>query len=260
MVTAEQILEATGLRSAKTLTRWAERGIIPRPDVRTHPSGRGKLGYWPDWVLDRCVQVTQLRAEGHSLVSAAQQLELERVSRIVEEVRSSRPLGEELEKIRVCVDGDEYPLSDLIRAAIIGEVATIIGEGDKLRAKALEGVGERTVLNRSMGLLEAGYNPVLLLTSASVEVVADFLVSLRLSDPATHAPTIMVPLIRPIRDAFSAVGVDPSQMPDPVVTAARKVLCREGDALVEYQYFPGGRIGFELIRESAATVGQIRSP
>jgi hypothetical protein len=70
----------------------------------------------------------------------------------------------------------------------------------------------------------------------------------------------MVPLIRPIRDAFSAVGVDPSQMPDPVVSAARKVLCREDDALVEYQYFPGGPVGFELIRESAATVGQLRNP
>ena len=77
MKTSAEILKRTGLKSAKTLTRWAKRGIIPVPYIQTHPSGRGKIGYWPDWVLDRCLRIVELRKKGRSLDSALFELELQ---------------------------------------------------------------------------------------------------------------------------------------------------------------------------------------
>ena len=47
MISTNDILDATGLRSGKTLTRWHQRGLIPKPLIRTHPSGRGKAAYCP---------------------------------------------------------------------------------------------------------------------------------------------------------------------------------------------------------------------
>src|SRR3954465_13674770 len=97
MITTTDILEATGLKSGKTLTRWHQRGLIPEPLVRTHPSGRGKIAYWPDWVLDHCVRLVQLQKTGHTLRSASLQLAAESWHQTVEEVASEPgPLAEQL--------------------------------------------------------------------------------------------------------------------------------------------------------------------
>jgi DNA-binding transcriptional MerR regulator len=71
MVTAKQILAATGLKNAHTLTRWHKHhGIIPHPTIGVSSSGRGKCAYWPDWVLDRCRRIVELQKQGHTLASA----------------------------------------------------------------------------------------------------------------------------------------------------------------------------------------------
>jgi len=84
-VTSKQILQATGFKSPKTLTRWAKSGIIPGPHVGTHPSGRGKIAYWPDWVLERCQRIAELLRQGHTLGSASSVLENERTLRLIDE-------------------------------------------------------------------------------------------------------------------------------------------------------------------------------
>src|SRR4051794_23650034 len=75
LITSKDILEATGLKSAKTLTRWYQRGLIPRPLIRTHPSGRGKIAYWPDLVIDLCVRIVSMQREGLSLESVKRRLD-----------------------------------------------------------------------------------------------------------------------------------------------------------------------------------------
>src|SRR5215213_7046126 len=87
MITSHDILDKTGLKSAKTLTRWHQRGLIPEPLVRTHPSGRGKIAYWPDWVSDRCIRIIELQKEGHSLESVSRMLHIERLDRTLERVK-----------------------------------------------------------------------------------------------------------------------------------------------------------------------------
>ena len=97
-VTSKQILQAAGFKSPKTLTRWAKAGIIPGPHVGTHPSGRGKIAYWPDWVLERCQRIAELLRQGHTLGSASSVLENERTLRLIDEVEKSPDLGELLSK------------------------------------------------------------------------------------------------------------------------------------------------------------------
>src|ERR1700756_2931221 len=88
-VTSKQILQATGFKSPKTLTRWAKSGIIPGPHIGTHPSGRGKIAYWPDWVLERCQHIAELLRQGHTPSSAVSLLETERTLRLVDEEEKS---------------------------------------------------------------------------------------------------------------------------------------------------------------------------
>lgn len=67
-VSSKEILERAEIRSGKTLTRWySEHRLIPPPEVGTHPSGRGKMAFWPAWVLPRCIRIRQLLKSGYSL-------------------------------------------------------------------------------------------------------------------------------------------------------------------------------------------------
>ena len=75
MVTSAEILAGTGLKSGKTLTRWHQQGVIPAPIIGTHPSGRGKISYWPDWVLERCQRIVALQKEGYTPTAAANQID-----------------------------------------------------------------------------------------------------------------------------------------------------------------------------------------
>lgn len=67
LVTSKEILEATGLKTARTLVRWHNEGLIPKPVVGLHPSGHGRISWWPQWVLDRCVELVDMRRKGQQL-------------------------------------------------------------------------------------------------------------------------------------------------------------------------------------------------
>ena len=71
-VSSAEIREATGL-SQKTLTRWHKGGHIPVPEIGQHPSGRGKMGYYPDHALALVRRIVALKKEGQPLKQAASQ-------------------------------------------------------------------------------------------------------------------------------------------------------------------------------------------
>jgi MerR HTH family regulatory protein len=75
MVTSKQLLKVAGLKSARTLKRWADAGFIPQTQIGTHPDGHGKMGFWPDWVLERCRKIVELRRQGHSIPAAIRMIE-----------------------------------------------------------------------------------------------------------------------------------------------------------------------------------------
>src|SRR5262245_23624006 len=131
MVTSKEILEHTGLKSAKTLTRWYQRGIIPKPSVRLHPSGRGKIAYWPDWVLDRCVKLVELQRQGHTLQSATIMAQMERLEEGVKDLEERPSVSEILANKRVTLeDSRTISLLDIFLSVILSKVKELIADHD----------------------------------------------------------------------------------------------------------------------------------
>src|SRR5690242_3790040 len=143
MITSHDILDKTGLKSAKTLTRWHQRGLIPEPLIRTHPSGRGKVAYWPDWVLNRCLRIVELQREGHSLQSAASVLGVQDLGSRIERGGSIRSFVEGLKdkKLQVATDREVSVYDACLFAMVASVKSRLLGasEQTRLTAKLREG-------------------------------------------------------------------------------------------------------------------------
>jgi hypothetical protein len=153
-------------------------------------------------------------------------------------------------------DGRETNL-DLFIHAFIAQAVDKFPFGESLRNKLLAQMRNGKVVARGLKLFEAGYNPVCLFDGEQIEVGADFMVSHLLSEEESiESARLVVPILPPLRKAFSALG---RPLPNgPLAHAAPKVWGREGDAIVEFDVFLGGALGFELIRETANTVGVVQ--
>jgi len=256
VITSKDILEKTGLKSAKTLTRWHQMGLIPEPLVRTHPSGRGKLAYWPDWVLDRCLKIVELQREGHSLKSAAMVIGVERLRQNLERVEAERPISELLAGHKVKLTSErEGTALDAFLLSMVASVKSILPDPAE-QMRLLNQLRESDAVDLALNLLRAGYAPVLFYDGERPEIIPDFLVSWRLGeDLPPQTAFIVAPLLPTFRKIFPRidefVGTSPKAWPAP------KIWVQEGDAVVEYTVYPAGPVGFELIRESAKVVSRV---
>jgi hypothetical protein len=258
MITSKEILEHTGLKSAKTLTRWYQQGIIPKPSVRTHPSGRGKIAYWPDWVLDRCVKLVELQRQGHALRSAAIMAQMERLEEAIKYVEESPSVSEILANKRATLgDGRTISLLDIFFSVILSKVKELITDRD-LQASILNKLKEQKALDLAMTFLGNGYNPVLIFDGTDLRITPDFVISHWLTDDKTERHCYLVlPLLPSLRKAFSILGHDLPVKPSRF--AAPKIWVMERDATFEYSFYPGGVHGFELLPQTATMVGQVSS-
>ena len=84
-VTSAEVLKGTKLKSGKTLTRWYQMGLIPAPVVRTHPSGRGRTGYFDERVVPQINRIRELGARGYGLRAAAAEVDRQDLERAVTE-------------------------------------------------------------------------------------------------------------------------------------------------------------------------------
>lgn len=74
MITTPELLERIGCKTSRTLARWSDLGLIPRPRMRLHPSGHGRMGFFEQGVLDRCLEVRRRLDEGQRLEDIAKML------------------------------------------------------------------------------------------------------------------------------------------------------------------------------------------
>jgi hypothetical protein len=171
-------------------------------------------------------------------------------------VEKSRDVGGLLAKKVHLPNGRETNL-DLFINAFIARAADDITVGEALRNKLVGQMRKADVAAWSLRLFQAGYNPVCLFDGERIQVIPDFLVSHCLSDEQSVGSTyLVIPTLPPLRQAFSTLG---RTLPnEPVVRPAPKVWAREGDPIVEYQVFLGGPLGFELLRETAETIGLVQ--
>jgi DNA-binding transcriptional MerR regulator len=255
MITTQTLTRKTGL-SAKTLTRWSNQGLIPRPAVCTHPSGRGKIGYWPDAVLDRCLRIVRLRKEGHSLESAVALLGLEHVAQCVAE--AERPRFSDLLAQRTAKrpNGEEVNLLEVFRAAVALSLKDSVLDRDHHRTILDQlHADNRRLLRTAVELVGSGYDPFLTYDGTTARIEADFLLGFPSTSPERSSFSLPLrPALRRFLALFGAEGL----IPEARVRAAPKVWINEGDTVVEYHLFLGGPLGFELIRETAQTVGVTR--
>jgi hypothetical protein len=254
MITSQDILKATGLKSTKTLTRWHQRGLIPEPLVRTHPSGRGKMAYWPDWVLDRCVRIVELQKKGHSLVSAARVLHVEQWDRNYEEVKDyAESISELLASPQSQLGlGDKGTLLDAFHGGVLTSVEHLLTDPADRKALLAQLTAQHAV-EQALNLTHAGYTAILVYDGEALEIIPDFLVGHRLSEqepsPRPLVVTRMLPTLLAIFPSLDDV-IDTT----PSVRPAPKVWVQERDARMEYVYYPDGIVGFELLRETAKVV------
>ena len=254
MITSTEILEKTGLKSGKTLTRWYKKGIIPEPLIRTHPSGRGKIAYWPDWVLDHCLKIIEFRKQGYTINEAALLLDQERILKIVQSADERSLLSKLLGSKKVDLkDGKKTNLYEIFLSIILKDLKDILTDRNQ-QLVLIKKFKDQGSLDLALSHLKAGYNPVLFFDGEDLKIIADFVVGHILSfNPITGKPCIVHPLLSSLKRFFKMLGED---VPIGSLAApAPKIWTKHGDALVEIDIALMGINGFELIRETARTIG-----
>jgi DNA-binding transcriptional MerR regulator len=189
-ISSKELLTSLGLRSAITLRRWRERGLIPPPDVGTHPSGRGKISYWPRWVLGRCQEIRHYLKCGLSLEEIRQRLgqDWTAVERKWKQRYASIVLADQLQAAN--------EMADEAVAKINAMVGQINGE---LESKIRLALTEDQARRRLFELMSAGFSPVLAVAGTDVSIVPDAVACRSL---ASSVSVIAVPLFMSAKLAF----------------------------------------------------------
>lgn len=214
MITSAELLKQAGIKNVKTLTRWHQQGIIPSPMVKTHPSGHGKIGYWPDWVLGKCVRIRQLQDDGIPLRQAAEVSDRER---LLQDIRllGETPTGDTSKPSITVGRRPSYDallgviILDAIRASFTDE--TVVNG----LAARLKGMPLRRACHDA---LARGGVPVLVGDTADLTVAPDFQINHLLRLKASEGRCfIVLPLLRAIRELDKALGNEPTPDPDAVL-------------------------------------------
>lgn len=214
MISSKELLEKTGLKSSKTLTRWHQQEIIPAPVIRTHPSGRGKMAYWPDSVLPFCQRLIELRGQGHSLHSAKLQVDRERLAQIEEAQKSEPTFTEFLNEQSVRLkNGDEVSLHELLLFNILKSSSDLLPNSDH-RDTLIQKMMDGRSLDRAIELFLAGFNPVLVFDGQKVHISEDFIISPALAqDLSGGRPFIVFPLRNSLQCLLQESGFEVPESP-----------------------------------------------
>lgn len=240
-VSSKEILERAEIGSGKTLTRWySEHRLIPPPDIDTHPSGRGKMAYWPAWVLPRCIRIRQLLKSGHSLDDIRGMLGTDWSA---EARRSSRQysytaVSKELEK--------HAAIENFVEAVLRELPPGMLRAPQRDAEQITEWLLNRKTIEHLLDLMDRGYNPVLVLDGDSRYIVPDFVVGQMLAKAAVMGGHWWVAaLCGPAYEAFKTVVADLDAMPR--VRPVARIVEYEENGTVEQAIQLVGPFDFELV-------------
>lgn len=223
-VTSQEIMDATGIINVATLVRWhGQEELIPHPEIRTHPNGRGKIAYWPEWVLHRCVRIKQLRKEGMSLAQIREFLGSDWNAARRNHARRYR--FSEASRI---IDKDAA-LANVREVVAHFLIAWIKTQQTRILRTTIPTIAAG-VIEKAIEMLEQGINPVLVLTTEATYLTADFAVSLYLSKCKSVDDSFMVvPVWREFSAYLDKVAPLP---PQPTIYPVARVL-RDADSFRE---------------------------
>jgi len=188
-VTSQDVMEAAQIGNPVTLTRWRKMGLIPPPDVRTHPSGRGKIAYWPEWVLERCLRIQQLKNTGKSLGEIADLLGSDWEAEHREHQRRRYRFADasaQMDRQAALIN-----LQDAVERVLRGWISS---QQSRLRRTSVP-IFPSDVVEQAVLMAEQGINPVLVIEADWIGVAPDFLISQKLSQSRSlDRPLFVVPL------------------------------------------------------------------
>jgi len=253
MLSSHEILKRTGIKNAKTLTRWHQRGLIPPPEVKLHPGGRGKIGYWPDWVLERCIRIKQLVKQGHSLDKLAATLSND----WAEEERKAKRGGYRFKD--AAADLDHLACRRNFAMLVtdkIGPMLSKLGVPSKRIVRWLDELALREqTAEKAISLVRDGYNALLVFDGDAWDIVPDIVVGLALGHRAEQAiPLLAVPIFAEVVTAFSPIeyGLPTA----PTITLVPSVMKTVADRVEEYDVLQVGVLDFELSKLETTSAGE----
>jgi len=238
--------------SRPIIQKISKSGLLGTPS--TQPStkrGRPALVY-PDFALDVCLKIRELREEGRSLREAMGKLHSERVKSALEKLRTN--IGESLDTKKAKLGkGKEVRISSVFLGMILHEIGQFIKDREKLREISRR-MREENLIDLAFRLLEGGYNPTLMFNESEMRIIADFQVAHYLSRDANKRTIwIVVPLLPATQGIVQGLSAGEIK-PEPVARPARKIVAKQGKDLVQYDIYLTG-LGFEVIRSSARVIG-----
>lgn len=209
MVTTHEILKRTGLKTRRTLTAWYKAGLIPRPRIMKHPSGRGTVAMWPDEVMDRCVELAILRKPGRP--SREAQLTLRTIQLLEEAIGSQggSQTPEEYLLAKTAMKNGDYTcvsFEDVIPEYFVVMLMPSLFPyfpDAKSRAEIVTRIRTNGVFRQALELYRSGSNPILVFNKNELRVIGGDMVSHRLAEEAsTGCALVMVPLSSLLKKAF----------------------------------------------------------
>lgn len=202
MVTTKDILKFTGLKTARTLTAWYQAGLIPRPRIMRHPSGKGTVAVWPDEAMDRCMALAKLRKPGRP-----SRLNL-RILELLDQqpVRQGLQAPEDVIRANTANDGNMINREDDLPEFFIAMLAPALFPyfpDVHSRSAMISKIRSLEVMRQALDLFNSGFRPVLVVDKHDFQVTQDFMVSRRLADEVSfdHA-IVVVPLLASLKKAF----------------------------------------------------------
>lgn len=248
-VTSKDLMEAAQITGINTLRNWCNHGLLPEPEIRTHPNGRGKISYWPAWVQLRCERIRDLRATGKTRSQIAAILEQED-----QDDQDQRKLKATLKRryrfaeVMKCTEIDKARLE--LREALTKTLLSSISKTLK-QISSTKWRFDQELLDEGVALMKEGLNPVLVLQGDSAYVCSDIAISQIVSRLTSSEDLISVTpiaeLIAEIVPEAMAVMKDARVLPTPVISKGN------GKQKVDFDvsYGKNGKIEIGLARRKA---------
>ncbi len=256
MITTTELVERTGL-NVKTLTRWAEKGILPTPRVGTHPSGRGKIGYWPEWTADFCTRLRELRAEGIGLEEAANKAMLDRYEAVDAEFYKQAQDDIRSRNMISTPEGGEFNLVELLRGLIARELRSSM-ISSRIQRTILGALDDAEFLSGAIHEIQVGYAMFLTFNGERTRAWPDFLLPAASGQVMkTPKPFFALPLTPLYHEILRSIGL--AQLIEaPTAEPASTVWMTQGKIIREYHVMGGGEFGFQLYSADTKIVGEVR--
>jgi DNA-binding transcriptional MerR regulator len=234
-VTSKDLMEAAQVTGVNTLRNWCNNGLLPEPEIRTHPNGRGKIAYWPAWVRIRCERIRDLRAAGKTRSQIAAILEQdggdEKDQRKLKTTVKRRYRFAEVMK-RSEFDKNRLEFRESLTSSLIPTISTTLEQVSSPR-----GHFSQELLDEGIALMKEGLNPVLVLQGTAAYVCSDIAISQILSRLTSPDELItVIPIAESIAEIVPevmSVMKDARVLPKPVVSKG------SGDQKVDFDVSVG---------------------